>query len=361
MSHGRVVAMRPLRRISAVVIVVCLGAIVLEAASRIVHLGKYPLLPYYFEAGAPRLPGNCNIRVSFYGAPTNQFVTDAGGARIADAPSSMTSLKTGVFVIGDSQALGYTVEFKQTFASLVAAQLTGDPANARILAAPAVTPEAFHSMLNNYEGGRIPQQKLFIAVVNLGNDLDEIYAEGLNPSPVRTSSQERFLLQHSFTYMDWVLLRSNRSTNPNEPAGVNPILYMLAPDERIVLAREVVDNLDSFLKTAAANADNRIVVIVPSDFQVNRREFLKYRKYYRSNSYFASWNDRIPVFAQMMNSVENYMADRLKNQGYTVVQFSQLKGIHDSEVFDDSSHHLNANGHRLLAAGITQALEPKNE
>jgi len=362
MSRRGNVLLRISERILAFAAVVCFAGAFLETVSRVIHLGRYPLLPYYFDASVARLPANRDMKVSFYGGLAHRFVTDSGGARIADPSMAKTNSPNGVFAIGDSQALGYTVDFKQAFPSLVAASLTGDSSNARILAAPAVTPEDFPSMLRDYGHARagVIHQKLFIAVINLGNDLDEIYEEGLNPSPVRTSDRERFLISNSFTYMDWVLLRSHRLINSNEPMGIDPILYMLDPDERIVLAREVADNLDSFLKTVDVAGQNKLIVIIPSDFQVDRREFLKYRRYYRSTASFESWDKRVPAFEEMMNSIESYMADRLTGRGYEVVRFSQLDGIHDSEVFDESSHHLNATGHGLLAAGILRALDKKH-
>ena len=338
--------------------VLLLLPIFLEFASRTIHAWNAPLLPYFFDAGPPLIPPGIHIKASFARKPANEYATDLWSARI-DAPSlAHTRMRSGVFVLGDSQVLGYMLDFRQTFASLLANRMAGGPANARILAAPAVHPGHFEAMLKEYAPRGLEPQKLIIAGFNLGNDLDEMYSELFRWRKERSSIFSRWLLLHSFVFMDFRLLQNHWLQPGNEPVGVNPILYMLSPDERIILTREAVRKIDGALADPRLSAERKVVVITPSDYQVDPAQFEKYRKYYREESDFERWDQQMPAFASMMSALEGYAASQLTSRGYTVVRFSRFTAGHASaELFDDSSHHLTAYGHRLLADEIAHALE----
>ena len=340
----------------AFLLIPVLSAGLLELASRIVHLGKAPLLPYYFDHGAALLPPAVDLWASFYGRPANRYTTDAWGARIASPRLANDRLQRGVFVVGDSQALGYMSEFEETFASRVAEAILGEPNAARILAAPANHPETYISALDHYAPAGLEHQRLAVVTLNLGNDLDEMYSEGLAWSRERTHPLSAWLLTHSFAYMDCILIRSHRVRGDDDLIGVNKILYMLEPDERIILARQAVERLLELI--ARIPADRQVVLIVPSDLQVNPAELEKYRRYYRSAERFEELQQNAAAFAGMMNAVENYIARRLESGGREVVRFSKLASKRASLVlFDDSSHHLTPTAHEMITRAILETSE----
>lgn len=203
-------------------------------------MGSLPLLPYYFKEAAALLPAGSNFTVSFYGGPSTLYVTDAWSARIAEASMAGVRLTGGIFVIGDSQPLGYALDFHETFPSIVAGGLVGNRDAARILAAPSNHPATYQSMLNRYGADPLPRQRLVIASLNLGNDLDEMFMEGWYWARENSTPFNRWMALHSFVFNDLRLIRANWLVPGNSPAGVNPVCFMMAPDERVVLAREAV-------------------------------------------------------------------------------------------------------------------------
>jgi hypothetical protein len=323
----------------------------LELSSRLLHAGKAPLLPYYFAAGgAAFLPSGMDLRASFYGLPPNRYITDDWGARIADPALAGQRPGHGLFVLGDSQMLGYMLDFEDTFASRVA-QSWGDRRMARILASPTNHPEIYRAALRRYAPHGLERQRLAVVGLNLGNDLDEMYSEALNWSRFPTPASERWLFTHSFTYMDWALFKSHALEPGDEPLGVNRILYMLKPDERIILAREAVRTLDEVIRETPA--DLVLVLIVPSDIQVDPKQFLKYRRYYHSQAEFDRWNANAGEFSSMMNVLESYLAGQIERHGHRVLRVSQLVAGNTAEpLFDRTSHHLTARSHQIVADAI---------
>lgn len=342
-----------LRRALLSLFILLASPLFLELASRLVHRGKAPLLPYYFHHGAAFLPGGMDLRSSFYGLPANRYVTDDWGARIADPAVARRRPGHGVFVLGDSQMLGYMLEFEDTFASRIAAAALGDRRQARILAAPADHPETYAAALASYAPRGLERQRLAVVGLNLGNDLDEMYSEAIDWSRDDSSPLGRFLTSHSFLYMDGVLVRSHLLEAKDEPLGINRILYMLTSDERIILARETVRTLDEVIARSVV-ADRVLVVIVPADIQVDPAEFQKYRRFYSTQQEFDRWNAHIAEYSAMMNSLEAYIAGQLAHHGRQVLRVGPLISRRDPSrsLFDRTSHHLTARSHQILAEAI---------
>lgn len=351
---------RTVRRVLLSVLVMAFCAVFLELASRLVHRWKAPLLPYSFVRGAALLPPGMDLEASFYGLPANRYITDDWGARIADPAVAAERPGQGIFVIGDSQVLGYMLEFDDTFASKVAQAALGDRRRARILAAPADHPETYAEALDAYAPQGLERQRLAVLGLNLGNDLDEMYSEALDWQRESSHGLGRWLSIHSFVYMDWVLFRSHTLQLPEEPLGVNRILYMLASDERIILGREVARTLDEVIRSRVV-ADRVLVLIVPTDLQVDPKEFAKYRRYYHSDEEFERWSVNAPEYSAMMNALETYIASQLERRGIEVLRLTSLVETdgHAESLFDRTSHHLTSRSHGLIARAILAPAAPK--
>jgi hypothetical protein len=328
----------------------------LELSARLIHKGRLPILPYAFDNGVPYLPACSDSQVSFYGSPSIRYMTDAGGARIGTPRLRHVPPANGVLVLGDSQALGYMLEFDESFGSLVAAKLCGNTNAARLLAAPANHPGFFEETLKRYSTHGLDRQELFILAINMGNDLDELYAEVSLPEPRNTRAAYAWLQCHSLAAMDLVLLKARREQARERRAGVNPILYLLDSAERIILARQVVRYVVQAL--AQARANHKLVLIIPADIQFDPEQMAKYRRYYSDEEGFRSMFVRRNEFAGMLRAIEQYIAAKLIEQGVCVLRFSELAANWNSVegIFDENSHHLTAASHRLLADAILKTV-----
>jgi hypothetical protein len=341
------------RRLAGACLLLAACALTAEGVSRLVHWKGAPLLPYTFVRHAALLPPQLDLRASFNRLAPIRYVTDAGSARIGVPSLADRPFGRDVLAVGDSQVLGYMIEFHQGFASLVAARLCGSPDRARILAAPANHPGNYAEMLEHYGRSAPLRPRLLVVGLNLGNDLDELYGQGLSNDRQDTGRLESWLVRRSYAYMDWVLIRNHWLRTSEEPMGINPILYLLTSPERMRLARETVEELDAVLRSPRVAAEQTVIVITPSDYQVDPAQLEKYRQYYRTEAAFRKWHEGITAYAAMMNALEAFTARELASRGYTVVRLSiLLEGERADAVFDPWSHHLTPRGHQLLASAI---------
>jgi hypothetical protein len=348
--------MRMWKRLSAAALALVAVVLICELLTRALHLNRLPSLPYLYEDGATVLPANADLTVRTRGYPPNRYVTDGGGARVADRAHAATPPRDEVLVVGDSQALGYMVEFGDTFASRVAAALVHDRAAARMLAAPASHPESFAAAIRRYGAMGLPRQRLVILTLNLGNDLDELFAEPHHFVRERPGALKRWLMSHSFVYMDALLASIRLSVSDKTPAGLNPILYLLDADERVTLARAAVDAVDRLAPMIPSRQS--LILILPQDFQVDPAQFEKYRRYYASGQDFARWHAEIATFSQMLDSLEGYVSAQLERRGHRVLRVSELlRGRPAQPLFADTSHHLTAAAHALIADAVVAAMD----
>ena len=348
-----------LTTIRFILILLALSCVGLEVFVRICHQGRAPLLPYYVDNGATLLPSNLDLVVSFAGLPPNRYITDAWGARIADVGQADKRQSDGIIVVGDSQALGYMLEFGQTFASELAQRLLGDPGAARILAAPASYPETFGPAILLYAPSRLEHQRVAVVVLNLGNDLDESFIDVVNSPRDRSSQLGTWLLAHSFAYEDLYLFVSHALLPIDERVGVNPILYLLNPAERVILAGEVSRVLSEVVNLIPA--DSKMVLIIPSDAQYDPSQLAKYERYYGNSKEFKDLVAKGAQLSRMMDAIEEYIAIRLKDEGVQVVHASNAfkREKNSGALFAATSHHITARAHELIAEQIMNVIMEK--
>jgi hypothetical protein len=340
------------------VMICLLAGLFLEGVLRIIQQNYKPIIPYKLDNQIPHLPYDSEFYVSLAGGVKGKYTTDDMGARILSADVRGHSREGDILIVGDSQPMGWGMDFDQTFASRLAAAVTADPGKARILAAPATDPEHFMFAISNYSQKHQERQRASIVVLNLGNDLDEMYTvrEGLG---VETSSAFTFWLNmHSLLYLDAALLRSKifGGTDIQTP-GINSIFYALLPDEQIVLADQAVRIVLECIKRLPPS-DQVIVLITPQDFQIDLSQFDKYRSFYKTEQEFNDWKSRTPQHAEILNSLEKHIIDRFEAEHVKVVSVSSIlrqAGAFEG-VFDNFSHHLTAKGHQLVADALIPIL-----
>jgi hypothetical protein len=223
--------------------------------------------------------------------------------------------------------------------------------------APASHPGTFRTSLHKYASPKLEKQRLFVVGLNLGNDLDELYDEGVNVTHER-DPLGAWLLTNSYLYMDMVLIRSHWLQQGDYPLGINPIFYMLDAQERVILAREAVRCLDELLTDSAIEADQKVIVIVCADIQLDPAEFLKYRRFYSTTAEFDKWNQQVFALAGTMNALEEYISKQLEERGHRVVRLSKLisPDMPPKVVFDSRTHHLSVKAHEAVAQAIVDSL-----
>lgn len=328
----------------------------LEVTSRFVHWGQMPLIPYYYRDGMPVLPSSRDLHVRFAKGQSFHVYTDQQGARISSSRIGRKPLENGVLVLGDSQALGYSLRFEETFGSLVSEALLGDADRASIIGSPASDIEKLCVGAAQFDSTHKPQE-LAILTLNLGNDLDEIFLEGERRG-MSSPYWYRFLISHSFAFMDCVLIRQSwQLDSSHSPPGVNRVVFSMDAAERVFLARCLLEKIDA-LQEQIPFAKRTVILVLPSDYQVDTREFDKYEKYYDSEDDFEFWKKRIQVAASQMDAIQKYIVNRLEKSGQTVVTLQSVFKDWDSDIpkFEVGSHHLTAESHEAIARQIMDRL-----
>lgn len=322
--------------------------------------GAVPILPFYTdESGVPRLLPGVEQTVDFGSWGRHKYVTDSRGGRIADASFRGLDLNGGIHVVGDSQALGYGLPFESTFAALTAARI-GNGVPVRILAAPSTDMELQTIGYCTDVPHLMGAPRLEILTLNMGNDLDEIYAGGRFQRGAASPQWKTFLMRHSRLYMRLQMIRSRQAVRSLPVPGVNLILFSLSSSERVVLAQAVIERIEEAVR-CSPDASRLLVVLLPSDFQVDPEQLSKYRSFATSPETFDGWYERRHELAEMMNVLETLMMKRLLASGIDTVSFRDVarnSGLSSTVLFDDQSHHLTARGNALLADAIAGRLSP---
>lgn len=347
---------------TAAVVVECLIITILilatlELLSRVVHLGVRPMLPYIAdEAQGSRMPASFDSNVRFLGSPAFRVCTDEYGLRKSSCSTGVES--TTVLTVGDSQAFGWAMPFEDTFTAHVAKALGEDAEhNARAMAAGGTDVESLLAWAKDYRSqAPLTRPRLNIIVINFGNDFDEMYfGRSTGRVPFMKAVRE-WLTVHSFFMLDFNLVKNAWFTISDWqlPPGANPVVLTLRPKERERLAIATSDAAVRLVR-ALPEAQKSVVVLLPTDYQVAKGEFTKYRKFYSTQAQFDGWNKRVDEAAAALNEIEQIIAHRLQSKGLSVVAPRTLLATHDpGALFDRSSHHYTSYGQRVLSQAILQ-------
>jgi len=332
--------------------------ILLEVCFHIIHLGAKPVVPYGVYDQTPVMPANADFMVKLAGHPRARYITDDLGARVFAASFRDANCQGGVLAVGDSQALGWGIDFEDTFASRIAQVLLKDPGKARILAAPATDPEHNLHLLDRYRRVCRGTEKLTILTLNLGNDLDEMYLGRWESLPQASGRIASWLTMHSLLYVDATILKRNLEGSKEDLVpGVNSIMYALNPDEQNFLADRTAEVMLELVRHAGPS-DSVVILVIPQDYQVDIKQMDKYKNFYDSEQEFNSWKAKIPEYSNRMNEIEQYISKRLVSGGAVVINFSAIareSGTPD-ELFDRSSHHLTPKAYQLVADKILASI-----
>ncbi len=329
----------------------------LEGLSRLVHWNARPMIPHIKDqTGEVRLAPNLDISVKLPSRSKARYVTDSRGARVRDV-AQRTREGPEVLFIGDSQILGWGIDFDHTIPSKVAQSITGKGQNAAILAAPAADPETIALSIRDYVRSSNAKRQLTVISLNLGNDLDELY---LGRSTV-TYGSFRGLVQwlsiNSFLFLDIMLARIYLFGEPQTiPPGTNPCLFSLDEEERSLLAAQVAHKLEERLQELQPS-DVTAILILPNDYQVDPLQLQKYKIAYADQASFQVWERHLPESIARLNKIQEEIVKRLQEKGYRVIDTLPMLKAHAADsIFDAQSHHLTALGHDVVSTGVIAEL-----
>lgn len=342
------------------VLVAALLLVVLEVCSRALHLGQRPMLPSVTDAeGSSRMPPLLATDISFAGGPAFEVCTDKHGLRRKGCAQSEHLAQSAILTVGDSQAFGWGLQYDETFTSLVATALGAVGAGgSAIMAAGGADVESLLPWAKELaDSAPAPPRKLNILVLNLGNDLDEMYFGRASAVVPTFAGLREFMSVHSFLMLDFTLARQALAgTSWTMPPGANPVLFSLHTDEREQLALATAGAVVR-LALALPPAEQTVVLILPNDYQVAQGEFDKYRHFYADAAQFEQWRTRIGKAAEALDEIEATVRDQLLARGLRVAEpLEALRKADASVMIDRSSHHFTPAGQKLLAASILQAV-----
>lgn len=343
---------------AAVLLVVVM---LLEGVSRLMHGGVRQMLPYVADDSlSPRMPSEFESKVQFSGSPTFTVCTDEYGLR--GNQCGFRQAPPRVLTVGDSQAFGWAMDFSESFTTKVAEALgERGPEAARAMAAGGADVESLLGWVRDYRNhlpSPQPPGRLNIVMVNLGNDLDEMYyGRASGQMPLMKAARE-WLAVHSYFMLDFNLLKTKLlpSTEWQLPPGTNPVVLALTTTEREKLALGTADAALRLVRELPPT-EQSVVVLLPNDYQVAKSEFAKYRPFYRTQEQFDGWQKRVDSSVANLNEIEQQIARALQREGVAVVTPRQrLAAYNPLQIFDRKSHHYTVFGQTVLAASVLEAI-----
>lgn len=350
----------PWRFLGDFLVAILLACFVLEGGSRLVHWGVRPMLPNVTDAsGASLMPGGLDIVVSFSGGGTFEFCSDRDGLRIACGVPVSPPLPR-VLAVGDSQTLGWGLNHEQAYGTLVGKAIGFSASQTRAMAVASSDVETMLPWARDYQNGAHSRPELKLIAINLGNDLDEMFFSRSSSHLPRFKRASEWLAIHSYFVLDFQVVKEALApSRPLFPPGTNPVLFSLDGAERMELVQAIVASVDKITKALPVSA-HTVIVLIPSDYQVAAAEFTKYEKFYPSSAQYVRWAERVAPAAAMLDEIEQGLGIRLRSHGFLVsTPRTALQAHPPVEVFDRSSHHLTALGHRIVADSIVETLQER--
>lgn len=352
--------LRLLRTVTAdlifLALVVAGVAVCLELAARAIQRNSRPLIPTVLDAfGGSRLEKDLDLPVKLRNYERMQLTTDATGARVADVAASKADRSNGILFVGDSQILGWGLNFSETAAARLARRMHVPLDRVTILAAALQDPERELSWARDYTRAHPQRQRIEVVALNLGSDPDEMYM-GRAPDRLPSGgSVTSWLSRHSVAYLDFDMLRlALEHRQKDQHLEVNYSMLLLNDTERAILAEGVAASLDR-LVCALPPADWRAILIIPQDSQVAASQFLKYRSHYRTDSDFALHQAAQQEAVRHLEALQIDIVARLRSRlsiPVVVLEPALRAALNHPDLIDVQSHNLMAAGQEVAALAL---------
>lgn len=336
----------------------------LELATRAIQRNSRPLIPTVLDDfGARRLEKDLDLPVKLPHYERMRITTDATGARVADVAARTANRSDGILFVGDSQILGWGLNFPETAAARLAQRLHVPLERVAILAAALQDPEREISWVRDYTRAQPRRQRIEVVALNLGDDLDEIYMGRSADHLPSGGSITSWLSHHSLAWLDFEWLRSALDPRrKDQHTEVNYSMLLLDDSERAILAEGVAASLDRLVR-ALPPADQRAILIIPQDSQVAASEFMKYRTGYRTDSDFTLHQAAQRTAVRHLETFQSDIVARLRsrlNIPVVVLEPALRSAQNQLNLIDVRSHHLMAAGQGVIAQALAaqMSVEP---
>lgn len=339
--------------------VVSLILLILELGSRLVHWGKRPAIPHITDSyNTPRMPSDIDYQVQLPQRDVHRICTDELGIRHIDC-SSEDDVRAAykMLIIGDSQALGWGMEARDTLAAKLAELYQFEPSEVGIAAVAGADVESLYSWAKDISLVHSESLEKVVLYVNEGNDLDEMYLGRTSGKVANFQGLSQWLGVNSFLYLDFILIKQALFGGVWSMApGTNPVLFMLNDKESKVYAKAIADSCERLLNLWPDRV-SKTVLLVPNDYQVFHSEFDKYNHFYPSEELFLQWRAKVREGGEILNRYQRRLTRFLDDKGIPNVKASlSISQLTAEEVFDRSSHHLTPLANEVIAKQFYQKI-----
>ncbi len=323
------------------------------------------MLPYITDQyNNSREPPLFMSKIKFSDRRPFDVCTDRNGLRVNCGVDLGLSNSTSVVTIGDSQAFGWNLPFKDTFTSIVnVSKYHSNISVPRILGAASADPESLETWVGDVGGSKeLASVDLKIITINLGNDIDEVYFGRAVESVSSVKKITEWFTLNSYVFLDFLILKNAlRGSDWSTPPGANPVLFSLTPDEQLVLASGLANAVKNIAEKPPL-AKKTVVLIIPNDYQVDAQQFWKYERFYKSSTQFRSWSKKLPEAISRLDAIAEQLISEFRSQGVIVsYPLDLLKQNKAEKIIDSQSHHYTALGHKIIAKSILNALSDDDD
>ena len=324
-------------------IVIVTVILLLEALLRVSDRNCYSILPIYFDNKHSTLIKDDSFCVKYTGHPKSTYKTNKYGIRINDNNNKIDDKN---LLIGDSQAMGYGINFKDHF--LYKYLKKNKYGNLEILAAPHNDLKSINSFVKTNNFNFIEYNKIFI-MFNLGVDLDRFIFGWQNNWNISNNYIEiklsKFL--RIYPYVKNVYLKFKKYHFTFRPS-INPYFDYLTDQEIDYLINEIVKQYLLFVnKNRITNFE--FIVIAPA-WYIDRNQINKYESYY-SKDQFKNLKINYTYFEKSLKRHLNYFekAFKARNISYKIID----KNIYnENDLFQSNNYHLNISGHKQVSDAL---------
>jgi hypothetical protein len=310
--------------------------IFLEIFIRIIDRNCYSILPLYFKNNYFSLIENSSFCVKFTGHPYSNYKTNNFGIRI----NNLQSEGEKYLLIGDSQAMGYGINFEDHF--LFKYLNKKNNINLEILASPHNDINNITSFTNFYKFDYTKYNKVFV-MINLGVDIDRFvfgWQKNWNKS---NTSVDIFLSKYLkiYPYTKNIFKKNKISFRP----AINPLINYLSIDESKLLIDQIINQYINFLENN--NIKNYEFIIIPPAWYLDHEQIYKYKKYYNKLE-FDNLIKNISYYDLFMEKIIDsffliFKSKKIKNK---IIQEIHFK---NEDLFQKNNYHLNIKGHDAIS------------
>ncbi len=281
--------------------------------------------------------------------------TDALGLRVASLPSR-ASEQIEVLVIGD-RAAGLHLAYESTPASILVRQLGGDHSRSALLAAEPQDPEALTPWVRDYATTHRHRHRLIVLVLNVADDLDEVYF-GRSVRWVPTESAPGSILRAS-AFVRWAARIKNTASRPPEAlvsAGLNMSMLLLDGEERSLLVGAYADAVEGLLRELPPH-DDLVVAVLPPDSMVSMTCFARHRPEYDSDDAYQRALKAQATAVGRLETAMDELKQRLDDRRIAhVFVLEELKTLIRAAPPFDATGQPTAAAQRIVADKIVVAL-----